>query len=169
MVLAEFLRCVLDMRSTMSAVKIGHVADVVSLHDAILNIWIRRLFIAFWDVTPCNLKDTYQYFKWTCCLHPYVSLKMEAISFFEILIIIYWTMWHEIAENSNLCSHCHKNCKSHFVQGGGNAFVGHKLVWNGGGYKMFPFYNKCLWSEISAVVPALILSAIKCMLPSVAA
>jgi hypothetical protein len=32
---------------------------------------------------------------------------------------------------------------------------------------MFPFYNKCMWSEISVIVHAVILLAIKCMPPCV--
>jgi hypothetical protein len=86
---------------------------------------------------------------------------MEAIGCSKILIFICWTVWHQIPKNSNLHSHCHRNFKSHLVRGGGNVFVGCKLIWNGGVHKMFPFDNKCMWSEISAVMHALILLAIK--------
>jgi hypothetical protein len=73
----------------------------------------------FRDVTPCILLDRYHRFGGMCCfnlqdrriLYSY-TLKLEAASPFERLVIIYEATRRHVPETCNIHSHCHVNLKS---------------------------------------------------------
>ena len=69
---------------------------LIGLYYPVMDIYYCLKIMVFQDVTPFSLKDVYQQFGWTCCLHIMVSVrcvsaKLHSITLHKTTVFIFTT------------------------------------------------------------------------------